>query len=162
MYKKTKHFFLTSPASKVSRTTFLRDVATEVVGQDHHEPLGSQLVAPLPRPESHFKHDATDLVELRITKHLSLVLRVISSTIPKIWWNSGSPSTIESPDVVVPDHTRPAVPLSHRVDLEAGLKINDLDGSVLSCYSVFIPSLSPFPVARKQSCCKLEEKRSCR
>ena len=69
--------------------------------------------------------------------HLSLVLRVISSTIPKIWWNSELPSAVESPDVVVPDHTRPAVPLSHRVDLEAGLKINDLEGSVLSSYSVF-------------------------
>ena len=75
MYKKIEHFFLTkhkvltSPASKVARSTFLRDVATEVVGQDHHEPLGSQLVAPLPRPENHFKHDAKDLVELRITFH---------------------------------------------------------------------------------------------
>ena len=67
MYKKIEHFFLTSPASKVPRTTFLRDVATEVVGQDHHEPLGSQLVAPLPRPENHFKHNVKDLVELRIT-----------------------------------------------------------------------------------------------
>ena len=72
--------------------------------------------------------------------HLSLVLRVFSSTIPKIWWNS-EPSAVESPDVVVPDHTRPAVRLSHRVDLEAGLKINDLDGSFLSSYSVFIPNL---------------------
>ena len=89
-------------------------------------------------------------------------------------WNSELPPTVESPNVVVPDHTRPAVRLSHRVDLEAGLKINNLDGSVLSCYSlfipsleaschsVFIPSLPPFLVARKQSCCKLEEKRSCR
>ena len=77
-------------------------------------------------------------------------------------WNSELPPTVESPNVVVPDHTRPAVRLSHRVDLEAGLKINNLDGSVLSCYSVFIPSLSPFLVACKQSCCTLEEKRSCR
>ena len=65
----TELFFLTSPASKVSRTTFLGDVATEVVGQDHQEPLGSQLVAPLPRPENHFKHNFKDLVELRITFH---------------------------------------------------------------------------------------------
>ena len=75
---------ITSPASKVPRSTFLGGLATEVVGQDHHEPLGSQLVAPLPRPESFFKNNSKDLVELRITKHLSLVLRIISSTIPQI------------------------------------------------------------------------------
>lgn len=48
----------TSPASEVSGSTFFRDVPTEVVRQDHHEPLGGQLVAPLPRPgHYHFNQD---------------------------------------------------------------------------------------------------------
>ena len=92
--------------------------------------------------------------------HLSLVLRVILSTIPKIW--SESPSTVESPDVVVPDHTRPAVSLSYRVDLEAGLKINYLVLTILTLLMVGVIVLLPFLVARKQSCCKQEEKTSCR
>ena len=48
----------TLPASKVSGSTFFRDDPTEVVRQDHHEPLGGQIVAPLPRPSHyHFNQD---------------------------------------------------------------------------------------------------------